>query len=86
MIEEIRASQIGRQDQIMEGAYGSENLIIAMYDAEVRGKDSFQIGMELLDAHMKEISQLWEPIELEADYTQSIAGLLYDNIKGGFNF
>lgn len=86
MIEEIRASQIGRQDQIMEGAYGSENLIIAMYDAEVRGKDSFQIGMELLDAHMKEITQLWEPIELEADSTQSIAGLLYDNIKGGFNF
>lgn len=71
-IEEIRASQIGRQDQ--EGVYGSENLIIAMYDAEVRGIDSFEIGMDLLDSWQEEVEKNWQPFIDEADETNSIKG------------
>lgn len=71
-IEEIRASQIGRQDQ--EGVYGSENLIIAMYDAEVRGIDSFEIGMDLLDSWQEEVEKNWQPFIDEADETNSIRG------------
>ena len=52
-IESWRASQIGRQGQ--EGVYGSENLIIAMYDAEIRGLDSYAVGNDLLDALWTEL-------------------------------
>lgn len=85
-LEDTYASVIGRQDQVMEGAYGSENLIIAIYDAEIRGKDSYLMGEELLKMHMAESNKQWEPIQLEADSTESIAGLVYDNLKGGLNF
>lgn len=83
-IESIRASQIGRQDQA--GVYGSENLIIAMYDAEIKGLDSFDVGMDLLDSYMKDIDASWEPIKDEADSTIGISGLYLDNLKRGLNF
>lgn len=83
-IESIRASQIGRQDQ--SGVYGSENLIIAMYDAEIKGLDSFDVGMDLLDSFMKDIDASWQPIEDEAEATVAISGLYLDNLKRGLNF
>lgn len=83
-IESIRASQIGRQGEA--GVYGSENLIIAMYDAEIKGLDSFDVGMDLLDSYMKDIDASWEPIEDEAESTMAISGLYLDNLKRGLNF
>lgn len=71
-IEEVRASQIGRQGE--SGVYGSENLIIAMYDAEVRGVDSLEVGMDLLDAWYEEARKNWQPFIDEAGDTNSIKG------------
>ena len=84
-LEEWAAGAIGRQEQVPEGAYGSENLIIALYDAEVRGKDSYKIGHELLEIHMKQNNKQWESIEVEAEATEAIAGVLYDNINEHLN-
>lgn len=83
-IESRRASQIGRQGQ--DGVYGSENLIIAMYDAEIRGIDSFAVGNDLLDAFEKESDTAWKPIENESDSTLAISGYYLDNLKRGLNF
>lgn len=83
-IEEIRASQIGRQGD--DGVYGSENLIIAMYDAEIRGMDSFAVGQDLLDAFEHESDVAWKPIENEAQSTIAISGYYLDNLKQGRNF
>lgn len=83
-IESIRASQIGRQGQ--DGVYGSENLIIAMYDAEIRGIDSFAVGNDLLDAFVEEADTAWKPIEDESDSTLAISGYYLDNLKRGLNF
>ena len=83
-IESIRASQIGRQGQ--DGVYGSENLIIAMYDAEIRGIDSFAVGNDLLDAFVEEADTAWKPIEDESDSTLAISGYYLDNLKRGMNF
>ena len=83
-IESWRASQIGRQGQ--DGVYGSENLIIAMYDAEIRGLDSYAVGNDLLDAYVKESNTAWKPIEDEAESTVAISGYYLDNLKRGLNF
>ena len=83
-IESWRASQIGRQGQ--DGVYGSENLIIAMYDAEIRGLDSYAVGNDLLDAYVKESNTAWKPIENEAESTVAISGYYLDNLKRGLNF
>lgn len=71
-IEEMRAAQIGRQGA--DGVYGSENLIIAMYDAEVRGMDSLTVGNDLLDAWEEETRINNKPFIDEADKTNSIRG------------
>ena len=83
-IESCRASQIGRQGQ--DGVYGSENLIIAMYDAEIRGLDSYAVGNDLLDAYAKKSDTAWKPIEDEAESTIAISGYYLDNLKRGLNF
>ena len=83
-IESRRAAQIGRQGQ--DGVYGSENLIIAMYDAEIRGIDSYAVGMDLLDAFEHESDTSWKPIEKESDSTLAISGYYLDNLKRGLNF
>ena len=83
-IESRRASQIGRQGQ--DGVYGSENLIIAMYDAEIRGIDSFAVGNDLRDAFVEEADTAWKPIENESDSTLAISGYYLDNLKRGLNF
>lgn len=53
-IEEVKAALI------ME--YGSENLITAIYDAEIRGMDGLLYGMDLLDAYYKKKSETWNKI------------------------
>lgn len=44
----------------IKNGYGSENLIIAMYDAEVRGFDSFMYGMDLLDKYYQKKQATWQ--------------------------
>lgn len=85
-LESIRASQIGRQGDM--GVYGSENLIIAMYDAEVKGIDSFDVGNDLLDIFEKEneSNTFWGQMEEEANDTLAISGIYLDNLRKGLNF
>jgi len=51
-LEEEYAAVIGRQGS--EGVYGSENLIIAIYDMESRGMDGQSYGKDLLESWMNE--------------------------------
>ena len=83
-LEEQWAALIGRQGGA--GVYGSENLIIAMYDAEVRGIDSFDVGKDLLEEFEKEQKTSWKPIEDEAEATIAISGVYFDNLTRGLNF
>lgn len=83
-LEEQWAALIGRQGGA--GVYGSENLIIAMYDAEVRGIDSFDVGKDLLEEFEKEQKTSWKPIEDEAETTIAISGVYFDNLTRGLNF
>lgn len=80
-IEEHRATEI-----IGDGAYGSENLIIAMYDAEVRGLDSLVYGEELLDTFVKINTTQWKKAKRDSDSITGISGIIEDNILGGYNF
>lgn len=80
-IEEFRASEI-----TSEGAYGSENLITAMYDAEIRGLDSEVYGNDLLDAYYNEKLANFTELEDEFKEIKGITGLIYDNITRGYNF
>lgn len=69
-----------------EGAYGSENLIIAMYDAEVRGLDSLMYGDELLEAFDRMQGEMWSRATSEADNISAISGVIYDNIRERLGF
>lgn len=80
-IEEHRATEI-----IGDGSYGSENLIIALYDAEIRGLDSLAYGEELLDTYVKTSSVMWERVTSKANMVAGITGLIEDNITGGYRF
>ena len=80
-IEEHRATDI-----IGDGAYGSENLIIAMYDAEVRGLESLVYGEELLDTFVKINTTQWQKTKRDSDSITGISGIIEDNILGGYNF
>lgn len=80
-IEEHRATEI-----IGDGAYGSENLIIALYDAEIRGLDSLGYGEELLDAFVKTSSNMWDRASKDANMISGITGIIEDNITGGYSF
>lgn len=68
-IEEHRAAEI-----VMDGAYGSENLIIALYDAEIRGMDSLEYGEDLLDTFAKEHEEIWGHVRQGSDEIESISG------------
>ena len=83
-LEERWAALIGKQGGA--GVYGSENLIIAMYDAEVRGVDSFDVGKDLLEEFEREQKTSWQPIEDEAEATIAISGVYLDNLTRGLNF
>lgn len=80
-IEEHRAAEI-----IGDGAYGSENLIIALYDAEIRGNDSLAYGEELLDTFIKTSTDSWKKATEDANMITGITGLIEDNIAGGYLF
>lgn len=80
-IESHRANEI-----VGEGQYGSENLIIALYDAEVRGMDSLVYGEALLDSFQREHEEMWGRATKESDNISSISGLIYDNIKERLGF
>lgn len=82
IIEENRASQITEK----LGGYGSENLITALYDAEVRGLDSQVYGMELLDTFIEFNSKEGENAREKANLVSGITGIIEDNIKGGYLF
>ena len=80
-IESHRASQIAN-----EGGYGSENLIIALYDAEIRGLDSLVYGEELLDAYVLKESVEWDNVKRDSPFIVPINGKFDDNITGRFLF
>lgn len=84
-IESIRSSQIGKQDG-GDGGYGSENLIIAMYDAEIRGHDSYNYGTDLLDAFVKTESDQWQQVMQNSNMLTGITGVIEDNITGRYLF
>lgn len=80
-LEELRAADITG-----DGAYGSENLIIAMYEAQVRGEDSFMVGLDQLDAHYRKKTIEWQTRFERANEVGSILGTFtdYDEIGGLF--
>lgn len=80
-IEEHRATEI-----IGDGAYGSENLIIALYDAEIKGMDSLAYGEELLDTFVKTSNSMWDRVRKNSDMITGITGIIEDNITGGYTF
>jgi len=80
-IEEHRATEI-----IGDGSYGSENLIIALYDAEIRGLDSLVYGEELLDTFVKTSTAMWSKTTAKANMVTGITGIIEDNLTGGYNF
>lgn len=70
----------------LDGSYGSENLITALYDAEIRGFDSLVYGNDLLEQYQHEQNKLFEKSLADADETESIYGRNYDNITGRYGF
>lgn len=81
-LEELRAADITG-----DGAYGSENLIIAMYDAQIRGEDSFMAGLEQLDAHYRKKTKEWKSRFEHANEVGSILGTMLDyDEEGGLFF
>lgn len=81
-LEELRAADITG-----DGAYGSENLIIAMYEAQVRGEDSFMVGLDQLDAHYRKKTVEWKSRFERANEVGSILGTMTDDDEmGGFYF
>ena len=72
-LEELRAADITG-----DGAYGSENLIIAMYEAQVRGEDSFMVGLDQLDAHYRKKTIEWQSRFERANEVGSILGTITD--------
>lgn len=80
-LEELRAADITG-----DGAYGSENLIIAMYDAQIRGEDSFMVGLDQLDAHYRKKTTEWKSRFERANEVGSILGTYMDYDEGGLFF
>lgn len=74
-LEELRAADITG-----DGAYGSENLIIAMYDAQLHGEDSFMAGLEQLDSYYRKKTTEWRSRFERANEVTSILGtILHSN-------
>lgn len=70
-LEELRAADITG-----DGAYGSENLIIAMYDAQLHGEDSFMAGLEQLDSYYRKKTTEWRSRFERANEVTSILGTI----------
>lgn len=80
-LEELRAADI-----VGDGAYGSENLIIAMYDAEIHGEDSFDVGLDQLNAHYAQKTEEWQNRFERANSVTAILGFYLDNDEEGWYF
>lgn len=80
-IEEDRAGEV-----ILKKGYGSENLIIALYDAEIRGKDSLLLGMDLLDTFIETHTNEWKRATEQSNSVLAITGIIEDNINRRNNF
>lgn len=77
-----------KQGLIME--YGSENLIIAMYDAKVRGADPFLAGHRIIDTWYNTKTEAWKERFEEAQRQYSEAnsyqhGTAFDYAGGDFD-
>ena len=64
------------------GGYGSENMIIALYDAEIRGQDSLVYGMDLLNALKLKNEDEWEFVTQDYNIISPMTVDLIDNIIG----
>lgn len=80
-LEELRAADI-----VGDGAYGSENLIIAMYDAEIHGEDSFDAGLDQLNAHYTQKTEEWQARFERSNSVAAILGFYVDNDEEGWYF
>lgn len=76
-IEEARAAELANS-----GGYGSENMIIALYDAEIRGQDSLVYGMDLLDSLKLKNEDEWEFVTKDYNIISPMTVDLIDNIIG----
>ena len=70
--------------------YGSENLIIAMYDAKVRGADPFVAGHHIIDTWYRSKQDEWERRfeEAQQEFTAARSyrhGTPFDYVGGDFN-
>lgn len=77
-LESTYASVIGRQGG--DGVYGSENLIIAIYDMEARGMDGQVYGRDLLETWMDEYLKELEGINFSLSDAEAIIGSWNDFI------
>ena len=80
-IAEVRSSQIAN-----EGGYGSENFIMALYDAEIKGHDSLLYGIDLLTTIYETETDAWKRKSEEANSVTGLASIIIDNITGGYSF
>lgn len=80
-LESIRQSQMAN-----DGGYGSENLIIALYDAEIRGMDSLVYGADLLDAFKEKNDVEYARAKEYYDMSTVIKTEVVDNIAGRYLF
>lgn len=78
-LEESYAAVIGRQGG--DGVYGSENLIIAIYDMEARGMDGQMYGRDLLETWMDEYLKELEGINFSLSDAEAIIGSWNDFIE-----
>ena len=69
-LESEFAGYIGRQGQ--EGVYGSENLIIAIYDSFARGEDGQLFGHDLLNAWITQELGHLEGVRISLDEASAI--------------
>ena len=76
-IEEIRALELANS-----GGYGSENMIIALYDAEISGQDSLVYGIDLLNAVKLKNDDEWRFVTQDYEIVSPMTLDLIDNIIG----
>ena len=76
-IEEIRALELANS-----GGYGSENMIIALYDAEIRGQDSLVYGIDLLNAVKLKNDDDWRFVTQDYEIISPMSIDIIDNIIG----
>lgn len=78
-LEEEYGAVIGRQGG--DGVYGSENLIIAIYDWEARGMDGQLYGKELLESWMNEYLKELEGVNFSLSEANALFGTWDDFIR-----